>query len=276
MAGSRGSQAAWALHLDHPAANRADIEYLLDQVNEVLVRPLRRADVVGVYAGLRPLASAGGKDTTGVSREHAVRRSAAGFVSVVGGKYTTYRLMARDAVDAAAQELPFHVGASRTADLPLLGAAGLSAAGQRAAAHRGAAGLKPGQVQRLLDRWGSLALEVLDVIAADPALGEPLPGAEAYIAADVRYATSHEGALHVDDVLTRRTHISFEAPDRGRRAVEGVARLMAPVLEWDDATIDREATHYRARLAAELEAESMPDDASSDAVRATVRDLRLE
>src|SRR5450756_613367 len=91
----------WTLHLDHPAANRADIEYLLDLVNEVLARPLTRADVVGVYAGLRPLASAGGKDTTRVSREHEVRRSAPGFVSVVGGKYTTYRNMARDAVDAA-------------------------------------------------------------------------------------------------------------------------------------------------------------------------------
>jgi len=266
----------WTLHLDHPAANRADIEYLLDQVNEVLARPLTRADVVGVYAGLRPLASAGGKDTTRVSREHEVRRSAPGFVSVVGGKYTTYRLMARDAVDAAARELQFRVDASRTADLPLLGAAGLPTAERRAAAHPGAAGLGPGQARRLVDRWGSLALEVLDVIAADPALGEPLPEAETYLAADVRYATSHEGALHVDDVLTRRTHISFEAPDRGRRAVEAVARLMSPVLEWNDATIDREVTHYRARLAAELEAESMPDDATSDAVRATVRDLRLE
>jgi glycerol-3-phosphate dehydrogenase len=113
------------------------------------------------------------------------------------------------------------------------------------------------------------------VIAAEPALGEPLPGAAAYLAADVSYAASHEGALHVDDVLTRRTHISFETPDRGGRAVDAVARLMAPVLAWNDATIAREVTHYRARLAAELEAESMPDDVTADAVRAPVRDLRL-
>jgi glycerol-3-phosphate dehydrogenase len=266
----------WSLHLDHPAANSADIDYVLAEVNGVLARPLTRADVVGVYAGLRPLASASGKDTTKVSREHEVRRSAPGFVSVVGGKYTTYRIMARDAVDAAARELDFRVDASRTADLPLLGAAELPAAGQRAAAHPGAAGLSADQVRRLVERWGSLALEVLDVIAAEPSLSAPLPGAETHLAADVRYATSHEGALHVDDVLTRRTHISFETPDRGHRAVEAVARLMAPVLGWDAATIDREVTHYRARLAAELEAESMPDDASADAVRAPVRDLRLE
>jgi len=266
----------WALHLDHPAANGADIGYILDQVNGVLARPLTRADVVGVYAGLRPLASAGGKDTTKVSREHEVRRSAPGFVSVVGGKYTTYRIMARDAVDAAARDLDFKVPASRTADLPLLGATGLPAAGRRAAAHRGAGGLSAVQVRRLVERWGSAALQVLDVIAADRALGEPLRGAGSYLAADVHYATSHEGALHVDDVLTRRTHISFETPDRGRRAVEAVARLMAPVLGWDDPTIDREVTHYRARLTAELQAESMPDDASADAVRAPVRDLRLD
>jgi glycerol-3-phosphate dehydrogenase len=113
------------------------------------------------------------------------------------------------------------------------------------------------------------------VIAADPALGRPLPGAGEYLAAEVRYAVSHEGALHVDDVLTRRTHISFEVADRGREAVDPVARLMAPILGWDEATIAQEIAHYRARLAAELEAESMPDDAASDAVRAVVRDLRL-
>ena len=265
----------WKLHLDHPAANRADIDYVLGEVNSVLTRSLTRADVVGVYAGLRPLASAGGRDTTKVSREHEVRRSAPGLISVVGGKYTTYRIMARDAVDAAARDLGFKVDSSQTARLPLLGAAWLPAAGRRAAAHPAAASLTTAQIRRLVDRWGSLALEVLDVIAADPDLGKPLPGAEAYLAADVRYAASHEGALHVDDVLTRRTHMSFETPDRGRRAVEAVARLMAPVLGWDKTTIAREVTHYRARLAAEHEAESMPDDASSDAVRATVRDLRL-
>ena len=265
----------WAFDLDHPAANSADIEYLLDQVNGVLDRPLTRADIVGVYAGLRPLVSTGGKDTTKVSRNHEVRRGAPGFVSVAGGKYTTYRIMAVDAVDVAVRELTFKAEASRTADIPLLGAVGLSAAGSRAAVHPGAAGLETGQVRRLIERWGSLAREVLDVIAADPALGRPLPGAGEYLAAEVRYAVSHEGALHVDDVLTRRTHISFEVADRGREAVDPVARLMAPVLGWDEATIAQEIAHYRARLAAELEAESMPDDAASDAVRAVVRDLRL-
>jgi glycerol-3-phosphate dehydrogenase len=266
----------WHYDLDHPAANRADIEYLLDQINPVLSRPLTHSDIVGVYAGLRPLVSAGGKDTTKVSRNHQVRRDAPGFVSVAGGKYTTYRIMARDAVDAAAHELPFAVEASRTADLPLLGAVGFSVARSRAAAHPGAAGLERAQLDRLVSRWGSLALELLDVIAADPALGKPLSGADEYLCAEISYATSHEGALHVDDVLTRRTHISFEVPDRGAEAVAAVAPLMAAVLGWDEATTEREIAHYRARLAAELEAETMPDDAASDAVRSVVRDLRLD
>lgn len=118
-------------------------------------------------------------------------------------------------------------------------------------------------------------MEILDLIAADDSLGDPLPGAEAYLAVDASYAASHEGALHVDDVLTRRTHISFDTPDRGRRAVEPVARLMATVLGWDEETIAREVDHYRARLDAELEAETMPDDAAADAVRAAVPDVRL-
>ena len=135
--------------------------------------------------------------------------------------------------------------------------------------------LTAGQLRLLTDRRGLLALEVLDLIAKDPSLAQPLRGAEDHLAAEIRHATSHEGAAHVDDVLTRRTHISFEEADRGNEAVEHVAALMAPKLGWDTATVKREVEHYRARLAAEREAEHMPDDATADAARATVRDLRL-
>ncbi len=265
----------WTHDLDHPAANTHDIDYLLEQVNTVLAQPLTRDDVVGVYSGLRPLVSAGGKDTTKVSRNHEVRRDAPGFVSVAGGKYTTYRVMASDTVDAAACELPFPVEASRTADVPLIGAVGLSVTRSRVAAHPGAAALTPAQRERLVQRWGSIALEVLELVAADRGLAAPLPGAPEYLSVEAVYAASHEGALHVDDFLTRRTHISFELPDRGDGSVEAVARLMARVLGWDDAAVAREVAHYRDRLTAETKAETMPDDAASDAVRAPVRDLRL-
>jgi glycerol-3-phosphate dehydrogenase len=199
-----------------------------------------------------------------------------GFVSIAGGKYTTYRVMAKDAVDVAARDLPFPVPPTRTAEIPLLGAVGAKDAGARARLHPGAAGMAPAQVDHLVRRYGTLALKVLDLVAAEADLGEPLRGAGNYLGAEVRFAVLYEAALHVDDVLTRRTHIAFEAPDRGREAVEDVARLMAPALAWDRETVDKEITHYRARLDAESAAQSMLDDASSDAARSPVKDMRLE
>jgi glycerol-3-phosphate dehydrogenase len=265
----------WHFGLDHPSATRGDIEYLLDHVNEVLRDPLAFADITGVYVGLRPLLGKASGDTAKLSREHAVRRSAPGLVSVAGGKYTTYRVMARDAVDGAARDLPFAVAASRTAAIPLLGAVGLSGAEYRLRVHPGAIGLGPERLRHLLGRYGTLATNVLDLVVDEPRLADPLVGAEKYLAAEVRYATLDEGALHVDDVLTRRTHIGFDVPDRGELAVEQVAQLMAPVLGWDQAAIAREITHYRARLVAERAAQSMLDDAASDSARSPVRDLRL-
>jgi glycerol-3-phosphate dehydrogenase len=266
----------WEHGLDHPAATRADIEYLLDHANEVLRDPLRLEDVIAVYVGLRPLLGGTAEETAKLSRNHAVRRSAPGFVSVAGGKYTTYRLMARDAVDLAAKDLPFAVDSSRSADVPLLGAVGLPGAEFRLSGHPGAVKLEPDQLHHLVSRYGSLAAEVLDLIAADPELAAPLAGAEGYVAAEVHYAASEEGALHIDDVLTRRTHIAFESSDRGQMAAGQVARLMAPVLGWDQAAVDREVAHYQARLDAEAAAQALLTDAASDTARAGVRDPRLE
>jgi glycerol-3-phosphate dehydrogenase len=265
----------WHFGLDHPSATLGDIEYLLNHVNSVLTDPLTRDDIIAVYAGLRPLVGGSEKETARVSREHAVRRSAPGFVSVAGGKYTTYRVMAKDAVDAAVPDLPFAVDASRTADIPLLGAVGLAGAETRLRDHAGAAGLTPDQVHHLVARHGSLAGEVLDLVAEEPALAAPLDGAEDYLAAEVRYSALRESALHVDDVLTRRTHIAFEAPDRGRKAAAETAELMAPVLGWDPSAIEEEVAHYLARLDAEHAAQSLLDDDASDAARSQVRDLRL-
>lgn len=266
----------WEFGLDHPSATRADIDYLLGHANAVLRDPLTFADVIAVYAGLRPLVSSGSKSTAAVSREHMVHHSMPGLVSIAGGKYTTYRIMARDAVDVAARDLPFPVAPTRTAEIPLLGAVGARDAEARARQHPGAAALDSTQVHHLSRRYGTLALKVLDLIVGEPRLADPLPGAEHYLSAEVRYAVLFEAALHVDDVLTRRTHIAFEAPDRGRRAVEQVARLMATGLAWDRETVEKEVAHYHARLDAESAAQSMLDDASSDAARSPVRDVRLE
>ena len=266
----------WHHGLDHPSATHADIEYLLEHVNEALREPLGLDDVIAVFVGLRPLLGGTDEETAKLSRNHAVRRSAPGFVSVAGGKYTTYRLMARDAVDLVARDLRFAVDPSRTADVPLLGAIGLSGAELRLSSHPGAGHLAPTQLHHLVARHGTLAAEVLDLVASDPGLAAPLVGAEGYLAAEVSHAAAYEGALHVDDVLTRRTHIAFEVPDRGQLAADGVARLMAPVLGWDQATVDREIAHYRARLEAEAAAQALLTDAASDSARAEVRDPRLE
>ena len=266
----------WEFGLDHPSASRADIDYLLGHANAVLRDPLTVDDITAVYVGLRPLVAEGSGDTAAVSREHVVRRSAPGLVSIAGGKYTTYRIMARDAVDIAARELPFAVPPSHTEAVPLLGAVGSAQARDRARIHPGAKGLSAEQTGHLARRYGTLALRVLDLIVEEPGLGAPLDGASTYLAAEVRFAVLNEAALHVDDVLTRRTHIAFETPDRGRLAVEDVARLMAPVLEWDAATVGREVEHYHSRLDAESAAQAMIDDASADSARAPVRDVRLQ
>ena len=267
----------WHHGLDHPSATHADIEYLLDHLNEALREPLGFDDVIDVFVGLRPLLGGTDEETAKLSRNHAVRRSAPGFVSVAGGKYTTYRLMARDAVDLAARELGFAVDPSRTGDAPLLGAIGLSGAEVRlSSSHPGAAHLAPEQLHHLVARYGSLAAEVLDLVVDDPRLAAPLVGAEEYVAAEVSYAAAYEGALHIDDVLTRRTHIAFEVPDRGWLAADGVARLMATVLGWDRDTVDHEIAHYRARLEAEAAAQVLLTDAASDSARAGVLDPRLE
>jgi glycerol-3-phosphate dehydrogenase len=266
----------WEFGLDHPAASRADIDYLLGHANAVLREPLTVDDITAVFVGLRPLVAEESRDTAAVSREHVVHHGKPGLVSIAGGKYTTYRVMARDAVDVAASDLPFAVPPSRTQDLPLLGAVGSDQAARRAQLHPGAAGLSSHQVGHLARRYGTLALRVLDLVVEDPALVAPLDGADTYLAAEVWYSVLNEAALHVDDVLTRRTHISFETQDRGRKAVEDVARLMAVPLGWDEATVHHEIEHYRSRLDAETAAQAMLDDAAADAARAPVRDVRLE
>ena len=257
----------WRLGLAHPAASAADIDYLLANVNEVLAQPLTHEDVEGVYAGLRPLLSGESETTSQLSREHAVAHTVPGLVVVAGGKYTTYRVMARDAIDAAAHALDAKVPPSVTEDVPLLGAEGFAALrnGRHVLARR--YGVHEARIEHLLGRYGSLVHEVLDLVARDPALGEPVPGAPDHLKAEIVYAASHEGARHLDDVLARRTRISIETFDRGLRAVEEVARLVAPVLGWSRAQVRREVEHYRKRVDAERESQTMPDDETADSAR---------
>jgi glycerol-3-phosphate dehydrogenase len=257
----------WELDKAHPAASAADIEYLLEHVNAVLEQPLTPADVEGVYAGLRPLLSGESESTSKLSREHAVAHSVPGLVVIAGGKYTTYRVMAKDAVDAAVHGLDAKVPESVTDRIPLLGADGYTALKNSTHVLARRYGVHEARIQHLLNRYGSLIHEVLDLVVADPKLGEPLGGAPDYLRAEVVYAASHEGARHLDDILARRTRISIETFDRGISSVEEVARLVAPVLDWSEEQVQREVEHYRKRVDAERESQRMPDDKTADSAR---------
>lgn len=267
----------WELSKDHPAASASDIDYVLEHVNTVLGTPLTHADVEGVYAGLRPLLAGESEATSKLSREHAVAHVVPGLVVVAGGKYTTYRVMAADAVDEAVHGLEGVLGRRVdpcvTEDVPLLGAEGYSALWNRRRALAQDSGLHVARVEHLLERYGTLVTEVLDLVGEDPSLGEPLEGAEDYLRAEVVYAASHEGARHLDDVLTRRTHVSIETFDRGVTAAPHVADLLAPVLGWDEAQRDREVEHYVKRVEAERESQTMPDDETADAARKGAPDV---
>jgi glycerol-3-phosphate dehydrogenase len=264
----------WDLDKDHPAASRADIDYLLERVNTALRPALTPTDVTGVYAGLRPLLHGESEATSRLSREHAVVQSVAGLISVAGGKYTTYRVMAADAVDAAARGLDRRVPRSVTSHTPLVGAVGYEALWNHRRRLADDSGLHVAWIEHLLRRYGSRITELLDVVADRPQLGQPLAGAPDYLAVEALYAATHEGALHLDDVLARRTHVSIETFDRGVSAAESVAQLLAGVHGWDDDTIKREIEHYHARVAAELESQQQRDDRTADAARVGAPDVR--
>ncbi len=267
----------WGLDKAHPAASASDIDYLLSHVNAVLKRPLTSADVQGVYAGLRPLLSGESDATSTLSREHAVGRPVPGLVLVAGGKYTTYRVMARDAVDAVAHGLESDTGRvappSRTDQVPLLGAVDFDAAWQSRADLARRYGLPGSVVEHLLGRYGTLVDEVLALVVADPTLADPLPLSDDYLRAEVVYATAYEGARHLDDVLTRRTRLSIEGFDRGVAAAADVADLMGEVLDWSATQRRSEVEHYLQRVAAERESQQMPDDETADAARLGAADV---
>ena len=266
----------WNLDLAHPAATKHDIDYILEHVNSVLATPLKHEDIEGVYAGLRPLLAGESEETSKLSREHAVARVAPGLVAIAGGKYTTYRVMAADAVDAASPDLPGRLQPSITDKVPLLGADGYHAlvnqVDQLGARH----GLHPYRVRHLLDRYGSMVHEVLALAENRPELLKPLAAAPDYLQVEIVYAASHEGALHLEDTLARRTRISIEYPHRGVDCAQQVAELMAGVLGWSEETTNREVKIYKARVEAERDSQTQPDDEAADAIRAAAPEARPE
>ncbi|MEJ7795563.1 MAG: glycerol-3-phosphate dehydrogenase [Nocardioides sp.] len=266
----------WEHDLAHPAASRADIDYLLEQVNKILRDPLDHDDVEGVYAGLRPLLSGETEPTSRISREHTVSAPAPGLVLVAGGKLTTWRVMAKDAIDAVVDQLESTQAPVRTCitdRVPLAGAAGFEARQNQRVMLSRTSGLSLAQIDHLLGRHGGLIDEVLSLAADRPELAEPLAGAGDYLSAEVVYAVSHEGARHLDDVLARRTRISIETFDRGTHAARPAAELMAGELGWDEARVDDEVDHYLRRVEAERQSQRMLTDQEADEARVSAPDI---
>jgi glycerol-3-phosphate dehydrogenase len=265
----------WSLDPTHPVATSTDIDYVLDHANAVLAHPLTREDVIGTYAGLRPLLQPGTKAGTSsakVSREHTVASPTPGLTVVAGGKLTTYRIMAKDAVDFAigqrAAALP-----SITHQIPLTGAVGLRAVQRQARTWGKRFGWSPPMLDHLLHRYGANLAEIVELCDADPSLAKPLEHAAAYLRAEVHYAVSHEGALHLEDVLSHRTRLVYEVADRGTADAEEIAGVVAPLLGWDAADVEREVHAWQARIDAERQAENEPDDEGAERARLTTPDV---
>lgn len=257
----------WTLDKSHPAASRTDIDYLLDHVNAVLSVPLTRDDVEGVYAGLRPLLSGESDETSKLSREHVVAHPVPGLVMVAGGKYTTYRVMAEDAVNAVAHGLDQRVPRSCTDRVPLVGAEGYQALWNSRHRIAQTSGLHVARIEHLLQRYGSMIDELLELIERDPSLGRPLSGADDYLRAEVVYAATHEGARHLNDVLTRRTRISIETFHRGVAVAQEAAELLAGPLDWDGEQVKREVEYYTKRVESERRSQEQDSDQEADAIR---------
>ncbi|MGV0813141.1 glycerol-3-phosphate dehydrogenase/oxidase [Mycolicibacterium boenickei] len=270
----------WNLDLAHPAATKADIDYILGHVNTVLATPLTHDDIDGVYAGLRPLLAGESEETSKLSREHAVAVPSPGLVAIAGGKYTTYRVMAADAIDAAAEFIPARVAPSITEKVPLMGADGYFALINQTEFVGKHYGLHPYRVRHLLDRYGSLIGEVLkmagDPDGPRPDLLEPITDAPVYLKVEAYYAAAAEGALHLEDILARRTRIAIEYPHRGVDCAREVAEVVAPVLGWSAEDVDREVATYIARVEAEVLSQAQPDDESADALRQAAPEARAE
>lgn len=241
-------------HLDGRAPDRlsapnADVDELLSTVNAQTDLELSRRDLVGTYAGMRPLVGGSGDSTVKTSREHRVTTDPSGVVRIGGGKYTTYRVMARDVVDAALGRTEAKRRPSRTAELPLLGAAPLDELDREARAIAASAPNADGiAAARLVARHGTEARRVL-ALGSDLGLvgGDGRPqdlGAERHLAAEVAWAARQELALSLDDVLARRFRLAQVLPDRGAAIAPFVAELLGRELGWDAARRAREVGSY--------------------------------
>jgi glycerol-3-phosphate dehydrogenase len=235
--------------IENPAATPEDIEYLLRHVNRYIEGTLTKGDIISAWAGYRPLVRArtGGGNSSKLSRNHVVIESPSGMVSIVGGKLTTYRLMAEDVFNHIAKKQG-KSSAHVTRELPLDGAEDWKAALIALQALAPHYGLQPDSVERLKN-YGAESRTILALLEQDSSLARRIVPDLPYIMAEVVYACRHQMAMQLQDVLERRLHINFEDTSRGTGVAADVARCMAQELEWDNAEIDRQAAQYREYVA---------------------------
>ncbi|HMC51734.1 MAG TPA: FAD-dependent oxidoreductase, partial [Acidimicrobiales bacterium] len=239
--------------LDDPQCTPDDVSYLLGALNAAMSEPVSEADVVGTWAGLRPLLrGAGDARTADLSRRHRVGADAAGLVTVTGGKLTTYRRMAADTVDVVVHRLGRGHRRSPTRNLALIGAEGTS--GLRAPGAASRLGTDPAVLEHLVRRYGGEARAVLAMAGRDPALSRPLVPGLPYLAAEAVYAARYEMATTVEDVLSRRTRALLLARDAAADAAPEVARLLAAELGWDQHEAEAQAGAFQALVTAERDA----------------------
>lgn len=259
--------------LRHPVVTKTDIDYVLEKANAVLRNPLTHDDVIGTYAGLRPLLQpAQASASTKVSREHSVASPTPGFVVIAGGKLTTYRVMAKDAVDFALGAQA-HTTPSITDKVPLSGAEGLAAAEARAAKWAKKYGWTKALTDHLLHRYGSNIDELIELIEEQPNLANPLSKAPTYLRAEIAHAARYEMVLHLEDVLLHRTRLHHETPDAGVEALGEIVEIIAPILEWDEQRISQEVEGYIQRKQAEDKAAQQATDAAGAAARGNAGDM---
>jgi len=228
---------------ERPTALDEDIDELLEVVNHRLDIDLSRADILATYAGLRPLVGDVGGSTVKASREHRVTTDDAGVVRIGGGKYTTYRIMARDTIDAALGPDEARRRPSATAELPLAGAATREALGALATSIARHEGLSDRVSRRLVERHGSRALEVV-ALGRELDLLRPLAPDIDHLEAEVAWAARDELAGSLDDVLARRTRLAQERSDHGGAVAPRVAAILGAELGWDAPAQAAEIARY--------------------------------
>jgi glycerol-3-phosphate dehydrogenase len=232
----------WTDDPDRVEADRDDVDYILGLLGKVVKEPISADDVTYTFAGLRPLVrdQAVGGNTAKVTREHRIVRVAPGVLAIIGGKWTTYRIMARDMVDTVLSEAGSPVRECITATIPLVGSSAIPVDDSTPAP-----GLSTADRETLERRYGTCVGELLAIMTADPGMVDELPHAPGYVKAEVVHACQSEGASLLEDVLDRRLHVGLNLDDVTVELIATVAEVMGQTLGWSEAKTRDAVAAYR-------------------------------